>query len=216
MLITEFFSVAVIGYLLGSIPFGAIVGRCFGRANITAKGSGKIGATNTLRTYGRKAALLVATLDILKGVLAVVIAGIIIGGEFIHVNNYGMGILFAEVIAALAAIIGHIWPVFNHFKGGRGVATFFGGMIALCPIAGVFGGEVLIIGAGLSGFASLGSITGAVGAYAILIPLTIVSGFPPEYLFYALVGTTIIIVMHRDNIKRLLKGKERRISQKAA
>ncbi|MBG7616799.1 MAG: glycerol-3-phosphate acyltransferase, partial [Chloroflexi bacterium] len=140
----------------------------------------------------------------------------IIGGDFILINHYGMGVLFAEVLAALAAIIGHIWPVFHHFKGGRGVATFFGGMVALSPVAAIFGSEVLIIGAGLTGFASLGSITGVVGVYAILVPLTIMNGFPLEYLFYALIGTTIILVMHRDNIKRLVAGKERRINEKAA
>lgn len=216
MLIAKFFLVAVIGYLFGSIPFGAIIGRRFGKENITAKGSGKTGATNTLRAFGRKAALIVAALDISKGILAVVFAGLIIGGDFILINHYGMGVLFAEVLAALAAIIGHIWPVFHHFKGGRGVATFFGGMVALSPVAAIFGSEVLIIGAGLTGFASLGSITGVVGVYAILVPLTIMNGFPLEYLFYALIGTTIILIMHRDNIKRLVAGKERRINEKAA
>jgi glycerol-3-phosphate acyltransferase PlsY len=110
---------------------------------------------------------------------------------------------------------GHIWPVFVKFKGGRGVATFFGGLIALCPVAGLFGGEALIIGAGLSGFASLGSIIGVVGAYAILIPLTVIYGFPIEYLGYVLIGTILILFVHRDNIKRLLSGKERRLNEKA-
>jgi glycerol-3-phosphate acyltransferase PlsY len=123
--------------------------------------------------------------------------------------------LVAQVLAASAAIIGHIFPVFLKFKGGRGVAPFFGGLIALCPAAAIFGGEVLIIGAGLTKFASLGSIAGVVGTYAVLVPLTILSGFPIEYLAYALIGTIIVIVMHRDNIVRLVKGKERKLGQKA-
>ena len=90
-----------------------------------------------------------------------------------------------------------------------------GGLIALCPAAGLFGGEVLIIGAGLSGFASLGSIVGVVGAYTILIPLTVIYGFPIEYLGYTLIGTLIILFVHRDNIRRLLSGKERRLNQKS-
>ena len=95
------------------------------------------------------------------------------------------------------------------------MATFFGGLVALCPVAALFGGEVLIIGAGLTRFVSLGSIAGAVGSYAILVPLTILNGFPLEYLLYALVGAVIILVMHRDNIRRLISGKERKLGDKA-
>jgi glycerol-3-phosphate acyltransferase PlsY len=82
-------------------------------------------------------------------------------------------------------------------------------------VAGLFSSEALIISAGLSGFASLGSIIGVVGAYAILVPLTIVYGFPIEYLGYVLIGTLLIIFVHRGNIKRLLSGKERKLNQKA-
>ena len=104
--------------------------------------------------------------------------------------------------------------MFLKFRGGRGVATFFGGLIALCPVAGIFGSEVAIISAVLTGFASLGSIVGAIGTFAILIPLTISYGFPIEYLIYALIGTIIIIITHRGNISRLLAGKERKLSFK--
>jgi len=215
MLIGKFILVAIIGYLLGSIPFGLIISKRKAKIDIRHYGSGKTGGTNVLRTLGRKAFLTVAALDILKGALAVVFAGLIVGKEFMVVGNSGLGLLFAQVIAGLAAIVGHIWPVFVKFKGGRGVATFIGGLIALCPVAGLFGGEALIIGAGLSGFASLGSIIGLVGAYTILIPLTIVYGFPIEYLGYVLIGTLLILFVHRGNIKRLMSGKERKLSQKA-
>ncbi|MFC1865969.1 glycerol-3-phosphate 1-O-acyltransferase PlsY [Chloroflexota bacterium] len=213
MIIAKFIMVVAVGYLLGSIPFGIIISRYKAKIDIRNYGSGSTGSTNVLRTLGRKAFLLVATLDIAKGALAVVFAGLIIGQDYISLGESGMGLLFAQVIAALAAIVGHIWPVFVKFKGGRGVATFLGGLIVLCPAAGLFGGEVLIIGAGLSGFASLGSIVGLVGAYTILIPLTIIYGFPIEYLGYVLIGTLIIIFVHRENIKRLLSGKERRLNQ---
>lgn len=210
----KFLLVTVIGYLLGSIPFGQLVGRRSTGTDIRKHGSGRTGATNVLRTAGRKAAILVASLDVIKGMLAVVIAGLIVGNNYLIVGNFGLGMLVAQVMAALAAMAGHIWPVFLGFRGGRGVATFFGGLVALCPAAALFGGEILIIGAGLSGYASLGSIVGAVGAYAMMIPLTLMNGFPVEYLIYTLVGTIIVIVMHRDNIGRLLSGKERRLSQK--
>jgi len=214
MLIAKFVLVALIGYLLGSIPFGLIISRRRAKIDIRQYGSGKTGGTNVLRTLGRKAFLTVVFLDISKGALAVVFAGLIVGQEFMIVGNSGLGPLFARVIAALAAMSGHIWPVFLKFKGGRGVATFLGGLIALCPVAGLFSGEALIIGAGLSGFASLGSIIGVVGAYTILVPLTIIYGFPIEYLGYVMIGTLLILFVHRDNIKRLLAGKERKLNQK--
>jgi len=214
MIIAEFYLVALVGYLLGCIPFGLIIGRGKAKVDIRRQGSGKTGAANVLRTTGKKAAFAVATLDLLKGVLAVVFAGIIVGSDYLLIGEFGLGILFAQVIAALAAMAGHIWPIFLGFRGGRGVATFFGGLLALCPVAAIFGGEILIIGAGLSGFVSLGSITGAVGAYAILVPLIIINGFPVEYLAYTLIGTLVILYMHRGNIKRLLTGKERRMSEK--
>jgi len=178
-------------------------------------GSGKIGMTNVLRTAGGKAAATVFALDLLKGLLAVVFAGLIIGRDYLVVGNFALGMLIAQVMAALAAIVGHNWSVFLKFHGGRGVATFFGGLVALCPVAAILGGEVFIIGSGLTKFASLASIAAVVSTYGILVPLTIVYGFPIEYLLYALIGTIIIIVMHRGNIRRLMSGRERRLGDKA-
>ncbi len=102
------------------------------------------------------------------------------------VGDFGLGALVAQVLAALAAMAGHNWSVFLKFHGGRGVATYMGGLIALSPVVAIFGGQIFIIGAGLTKFASVGSNAGAVGTYAILVPLTIMNGFPVEYLAYAL------------------------------
>jgi len=215
MMIAQFVAVVILGYLLGSIPVGLLLAKRQAKVDVREYGSGKIGATNVLRTAGRKPALLVAALDLLKGVLAVVFAGLIVGEGYLVVGGFGLGSLVAQVLAALAAIVGHNWSVFLRFRGGRGVAPFFGGLVALCPPAAIFGGEIIIIGAGLTKYVSLGSIAGAVGAYAILVPLTIMNGFPIEYLFYALVGAIIIFVMHRDNIRRLISGKERKLGEKA-
>jgi len=214
MLIAKFAAVIILGYLLGSIPFGLLIGRRSAKVDVRQHGSGKTGATNVLRMAGKKAAALVATLDVSKGVLAVIFAGLIVRGDYLVVGGIGLGMLVAQVLAALAAILGHNFPVFLKFRGGRGVATFFGGLIALCPVAAIFGGEMLLIGAGLTRYASIGSIVGVVGTYTVLVPLTILSSFPIEYLFYALVGTIIIIVMHRDNIVRLIQGKERKLGKK--
>jgi len=216
MIVFQFLAVVIVGYLLGSIPSGVLVSKLFSQVDVREYGSGKIGSTNVLRTAGKKAAALVLLLDILKGALAVVFAGLIVGRNYLVVGgNFGLGLLVAQVLAALASIAGHNWSIFLGFKGGRGVATFFGGLVALCPVAALFGSEIFIIGAGVTRFASLGSIAGVVGSYTILIPLTIFNGFPLEYLIYSLIGTIIIIIMHRENIVRLLSGKERRLGEKA-
>jgi len=214
IMIAKFVAVILIGYLLGSIPSGAIVSRMFTNVDISKHGSGKVGSTNVLRIAGKKAAALVLGIDVFKGMLAAVIAGLIVGRYYLVVGDFWIGLLAAQAAAALAAMAGHNWSIFLKFRGGRGVATFFGGLVALCPVAALFGGEVFILGAGLTRFASLGSIAGVVGTYTILVPLTILNGFPIEYLIYTLIGTIAIIVMHRDNIKRLLTGRERRLGEK--
>jgi len=215
MIIAKFVAVVILGYLLGSISFGLLISRRRARVDVREYGSGKTGATNVLRIAGGKAAALAAFADTLKGVLAVVFAGLIVGKDYLVIGDFALGMLVAQVLAALAAIAGHIWPVFFRFHGGRGVATFMGGLIALCPPAGIFGGEIIIIGAGLTRYVSLGSIAGAVSTYAILIPLHILNNFPIEYLGYALIGAIIVITSHRDNIARLVSGKERKLGDKA-
>jgi glycerol-3-phosphate acyltransferase PlsY len=216
MIVLQFIAVIIIGYLLGSIPSGVLVSKLLAKVDVREYGSGKTGMTNVLRTAGKKAAALVFFLDLLKGALAVIFAGLIVGRNYLVIGgDFGLGLLVAQVLAALASIVGHNWSIFLGFKGGRGVLTFFGGLFALCPVAALFGGEVFIIGAGLTRFASFGSIAGVVGTYSILIPLTIFNGFPLEYLIYTLIGTILIVIMHRENIIRLLSGKERRLGEKA-
>ncbi len=211
IMFAKFALVMIIGYFLGAIPFGVLITRRVAKVDVREYGSGKIGMTNVLRVAGRKAAALSVVLDMLKGTLAVTLAGLIVGRNYLVWGDFGFGPLAAQVLGALAAMVGHNWSIFLKFHGGRGVATFFGGLFALSPAVGLFGGEVLVLGAGLSRFASLGSIAGAVGAYGILVPLTIFYGFPIEFIVYTLAGTILIIVMHRDNIIRLIRGKERRL-----
>lgn len=216
MLTGKFITVAIIGYLLGSIPSGLIMAKLCGKGDIRNWGSGKTGATNVLRAVGKKAALLTALLDIGKGMTAVFFASIIMSRYYLVVGDYRILWLLrsAQVVAALAAIAGHNWPLFLGFKGGRGVSTFMGGLIALCPVAALFSGEMIIISVGLTRYASLANIAGIVGASAILLPLTVLNGFPVEYLLYALIGGGVVIWMHRDNIRRLLAGKERKLGEK--
>jgi len=228
MIIAKFAMVVIGSYLLGSVPFGVLIGKRIAKVDVRDYGSGKMGGTNVLRVAGKKAAALVVVLDILKGALAVLFASLIFRGDYSVVvssplTDSGLWsyrtpdwwmIRTAPVVCALAAMAGHNWPVFLKFRGGRGVATFFGGLVALCPAAALLSGEITVLGAGLTRFASLGSIAGAVVAYATLVPLTIFDGFPIELLAYALIGTIIIIVMHRSNIARLLAGKERKLGEK--
>lgn len=215
MVVTKFVLVGVIGYLLGSIPFGLLISKRRAKVDIRRYGSGKMGTANVLRTAGTKAAAAVFALDLTKGATAVILAGLLVGRDSVVVGGYSLGILVAQVIAALAAMAGHTRSVFLRFRGGgRGVATFFGGLAALYPPAAIVGGEVFIIGTGLTKFVSLGSIIAVASTYAIIAPLTIMNKFPIEYLIYSLSGTVVIIVMHRDNINRLISGKERKLGDK--
>ncbi len=215
MIVVKLLYVIMLGYMLGSIPFGLLVSKYLAKRDVRQYGSGKIGATNVLRTAGTKAAALVLVGDLMKGVLSVMAAGFIFGNDLLVVGNFGLGTLVAQVLAALAAVGGHNWSIFLGFKGGRGVATFFGGLAALCPPAAMIGGEALIVSVGLTRYASFGSLVGTVVAYLMLVPLTIIYRFPIEYLVYALIGGLIIVIMHKDNILRLVSGTERKIGQKA-
>ncbi len=212
----KFMLVILLGYILGSIPNGVIVSELSGKGDVRRWGSGKTGATNVLRAVGKKAAGLVLLLDMSKGALAVFLAGYLMQNDYIAVGDNTLRPVAHAVqgASAIAAIAGHNWPVFLGFKGGRGVSTFMGGLAALCPAAAVFSGEVFIIGAGLTRYASFASIVGIIGAVAIMVPMTIYSDFPIEYLFYTLISGAVIIYMHRDNIQRLLAGTERKLGEK--
>src|SRR3989304_3776038 len=106
LMIAKFLAVMLIGYLLGAIPSGALIAKRFARVDVTEYGSGKTGATNVLRTAGKKAAALVVGLDVLKGALAVVFAGVIVGGNYLVWREFGLGLMAAQVLAALAAMAG--------------------------------------------------------------------------------------------------------------
>jgi glycerol-3-phosphate acyltransferase PlsY len=203
------------GYLLGSVPVGVIISRLSSKKDLRQYGSGKTGATNVLRTAGKKAAAFSVVGDVLKGFLPVFAAGYLFGDHFLVIGTFGFGADVVQVLVGLAAIAGHNWSVFLKFKGGRGVATFFGGLVAICPPAALIGAEVLFFSAGITRFASLGSIMGVATAYMMMIPLTVVYHFPLAYLGYALIGSLTIIIMHKDNITRLVSGTERKIGDKA-
>lgn len=186
------------GYLLGSIPFGLILTRLTGGPDLRAIGSGNIGATNVLRT-GNKA-LAAATLlgDILKGTAAVVAAALYAGHD-------------AALAAGLGAFLGHLFPVWLKFRGGKGVATYIGLLLGLYwPAALVFCAIWLIV-AFVSRYSSLAALV----ASAVTPVAMWVSGAEDTALLFLLL-TTLLWIMHRDNIRRLLAGREGKIGRKSA
>ncbi|MBX3552418.1 MAG: glycerol-3-phosphate 1-O-acyltransferase PlsY [Pseudolabrys sp.] len=191
-----YFAALVLGYLLGSIPFGLILTRFAGTQDIRSIGSGNIGATNVLRT-GRKG-LAAATLlgDALKGTAAVLIAGRWLGGD-------------TAVIAALGAFLGHLFPVWLRFKGGKGVATYIGILIGLAwPAALVFGAVWLGVAAAFR-YSSLAALAASAATPFVLWWL----GAQDAAVLMALL-TVLLWIMHRQNIARLRAGTETRIGSR--
>ncbi|MBE9514165.1 MAG: glycerol-3-phosphate 1-O-acyltransferase PlsY [Dehalococcoidia bacterium] len=211
MMVARFLAVVIMAYLIGSIPFGLIIGKVKSGVDIRKHGSGKTGATNVMRTVGTKFGILTIVLDVVKAAVAVLLAGLVIGDGLLTVGGIALNWEVAQVMAGMAAIAGHNWPVFARFRGGRGVTASFGTLFAIYPPAGVLGAEVLAISALRSRHMSLGSVLGAVAAWCLLVPLTIHYEFPPIYLAYCLAVVVLLVYQHRDNIRRLRRGTERKL-----
>jgi len=183
------------GYLLGSIPFGLILTRLAGTEDIRSIGSGNIGATNVLRT-GRKG-LAAATLlgDALKGTAAVLIAG-----------TWGP---YAALLAGLGAFLGHLFPVWLRFKGGKGVATYLGVLLGLWwPGALIFAAIWLAV-AYLTRYSSLAALIAS-----LVTPVALLVAGQSSAAFLFLLMTSLIVIMHRANVRRLMSGTEGKIGQK--
>jgi glycerol-3-phosphate acyltransferase PlsY len=214
MMAAEFVAVIAIAYLLGSIPFGLIIGKLKSGVDIRGYGSGRTGATNVMRTAGTKLGVLTVVLDVVKATVAVMLATVIIDADSGLLTIGSVSVYWqhvAQVVAGLAAVAGHNWPVFAKFRGGRGVTAYFGTLFAIFPPAGIFGAEIVAIAALRSRHMSLGSILGASAALCLMIPLTIAYNFPSIYLVYGLVVIALLVYQHRDNIKRLQQGTERQL-----
>lgn len=189
------FASLAFGYLIGSIPFGLVITKLAGLGDIRDIGSGNIGATNVLRTGRKDLALATLLLDSGKGAIAVLIA-----------SHWG---LQAEMGAALGSVLGHLFPVWLKFKGGKGVATTLGVLLAFVPLAGLTACVTWAITAAITRISSLSALMAM-----LIAPFATAYFYTPKWSW--LVGTIAILVWykHKENIKRILNGTEPKIGKK--
>ena len=188
--------VIVAGYLLGSISTGVVLSRLFAKTDIRSQGSGNAGTTNMLRVLGRKMALLTFIGDMLKGIIAVFIGKWLIGGEL------------GGLLGVVGAVLGHYYPLYFGFKGGKGIATSFGSLLFVFPVQALLAFAVFLILVAVTHYVSVGSI-----AAAITLPLLIViTRFqePTLWIITVCIGASVIW-RHRANIKRLMTHTENKL-----
>lgn len=190
----------IIGYLLGSISFSYIAGKLFGKIDIREHGSKNAGATNVLRNVGIKAFIFASVFDILKGVAIVQIA------RYFYPEQH-----LLIVLSATAAIVGHNWPIFFNFKGGKGIATTIGVLLGLHALAALIVMITMAIIVYFTKYVSLASLVGT-----LLLPFLIYYfiGVNIYYLTFAIIITILAWYMHRANIVRLIKGVESKLGEK--
>jgi len=181
-------------FAIGAIPFGVLVSRAFFGTDLRRSGSGNIGAANALRTLGKRGAAAVLVLDALKGFVPTLAAGLLAGPV-------------TATAAALAAVAGHCWSPFLSFRGGKGVATLFGTLFALWWPAGFAFAIVWIAAVVAAGYASVGSMLGALAMAPVLW-----FGIGTPGLGYGLAAALLVIARHRENLGRLAQGTENRLS----
>lgn len=192
--------VALISYIIGNFSTSYLLGRYFKKVDIRTKGSGNAGATNALRVFGKKFALITFILDALKGIIAVIIGSMIIQDT-------------GGLIAGVFVVVGHNWPVVLKFKGGKGIATTIGAATFINPLPAVIAiilGILIIV---KTKYVSLGSVSAM--ALVPIISLIVVHPFDIKYFIFLIVLAFMAIYRHKSNIKRLLNGEESKLGQKA-
>ena len=197
----QFLVCIAVGYVVGSIPIGLVIGRVARGIDIREFGSGKIGFTNVVRTVSLRWGIVALLGDIAKGAAPVVLARLIADEPFV------------AMAAGLAVVIGHDWPVFAGFRGGRGVAASFGVVLALNPIAGA---ALLPMGIAIIGITRIVSLMSVVMAPAVAVVFVVLAALdlhPWAYAIYAIVAAVLVLLLHVENIKRLLDGTEPKFGQ---
>ena len=187
-------------YLAGSIPFGLLLGRLFAGVDVRAEGSGNIGATNVARTAGRRLGILTLLLDATKGGLAVGITAWLLGVH--HDSGW-------PALAGLAAFLGHVFPVWLGFRGGKGVATAFGVFVVLTPWLAFV--TTLVFGATFA-WKKVVSVSSLAASVALAVGTAAVHGVTAPVTRVALVVLALIVIRHRSNIRRMLRGEESRLA----
>jgi len=191
-------------YLIGSISFGRIISKLSKNIDITSQGSGNTGATNVLRSIGVSYGLLVLFLDMVKSIIPVLI-----------IENYEFGsINYATQIAALSTIIGHCYPIFHNFKGGKGVATGIGPLFVIFMPAATSALIAFVIAILISRMVSVGSILGCLVSLLFMIIFNLMNLFESSWidLIYLVPAISIIIYKHNENIKRIISGTENKLT----
>ena len=192
-------ALVVVAYLLGSVSFAVLLVRVATGTDIRASGSGNAGATNVLRAHGKKLALVVALLDVAKGAAAVALMRLVTADPF------------WAAAAGLAAVIGHVFPVFYGFRGGKGVATAVGAFLVLAPLALICSLAVFVVVVALTKYVSLGSVI----AMVLLPPVAgLLFHAPRPVVTAAAVVALVVVLKHLGNLKRLARGEERKLGAK--
>jgi len=186
------------GYTIGSIPFAFILARRWGGIDLRRSGSGNVGATNVFRTAGVAAGLSTLALDVGKGTVTVLVAG-----------RFGSDPV-GPIAAGVAAVIGHIYPVWLGFRGGKGVATACGVFAVLAPVATMIASGLFVITVWWTRYVSVGSVVASV----LLGPLAYLTGARQSVVIGAVIAAAFIVERHRPNLIRVLAGAERRIGRK--
>ena len=200
--------VTIIAYLLGSISFSVIISKKMAGFDVREKGSGNAGSTNVLRTVGKKAAILTLICDCLKGVVAILIA--VLASKIVKGTDAGLLVQLAGV----AVVIGHTFPIFFKFKGGKGVATSLGVLLIINWQIGLICLVFALTLMSLTRFVSLGSVSAAILFPILTIFIQENYIVPGNYIIFGVVLAAIVVFNHRANVKRLLTGTENKLSFK--
>ena len=193
---------AIIGYLLGTVPGGYVMGRLTRGIDVRDYGSGKTGATNAMRTLSPWAVLGVLVIDLGKAAAAVSIARALSDDAW------------AQALAGMGAVVGHVWPIWLGFRGGRGVSAAYGSLLAMNPLVSLALLPIAAVIIVTTRYMSLMSVSMAPIAVALFLALAIAGLLPFAYAGFAIATAVLIVALHHDNIRRLLSGTERKISQK--
>jgi len=195
---------SVVGaYLVGGIPWGVVLARIVGGPDPRTQGSGRTGGANVLRVLGPRVAAVAGILDLLKGVVAAAVPGLLGAG------------LAVQGLAVLAAIIGHSRSPYIGFRGGRGVSPAFGSLVVLWPLVALLVVPVFFGVIRVTRYSSMGSLVATTLAGLIVVAAVLIQGLPFAHLIYAIGAPALIWYFHRDNVERLLAGQERTIDNRA-